>query len=65
MTCRLSLAYWGVSEHIQMLRFLSFAGTYDQLDLSNLAVIEVWSSWEWSREGLRVSDLDGSSGVVR
>ena len=41
MTCRLSLAYWGVSEHIQMLRFLSFAAMCDQLDLSNLAVIEV------------------------
>ena len=26
---------------MQMLRFQSFAGTYDQLDLSNLAVIEV------------------------
>ena len=41
MTCRLSLTAWRVSEPMQMLRFQSFAGTYDQLDLSNLAVIEV------------------------
>ena len=41
MTCRLSVAAWEVSEHVRMLRFLSLAGACDQLDLSNLAVIEV------------------------
>ena len=66
MTCRLSLADMGVSEHMQMLRFLSLAATYDQLDLSNPAVIEViarrvelieYQHREGSREGLRASSL--------
>ena len=38
--CRLGLADWGVAEHTQLTRFLQLAGTYDQVDLSSLAVIE-------------------------
>ena len=40
MTKKLSLNDWGVSEHMQMMRLLQLAGSYDQLDLSNLAVAE-------------------------
>ena len=37
---RLSMADWGVSEHFQLCRYLQLAGSYDQLDLGNLAVAE-------------------------
>ena len=65
-TCKLSLADWGVAEHMQMMRFLSLAGVYDQLDLSNLAVIEAiarraelieYQYRERACEGLRAAGL--------
>ena len=65
-TCKLSLSDWGVAEHMQMMRFLALAGSYDQLDLSNLAVIEAicrraelieYQYRERAREGLRASGL--------
>ena len=59
MTCRLSAAEWGVSKHMQMLRFLSLAGTFDQLDLSNLAVIEVIA-----RRAHRVTNTKNCRGKV-
>ena len=51
---------------MQMMRLLSVAGAYDQLDLSNLAVVEVicrraelieYQYRERAREGLRASGL--------
>ena len=51
---------------MQMMRFLHVAGSYDQLDLSNLAIIEAicrraelieYQYRERSREGLRASGL--------
>ena len=65
-TCKLTLNDWGVAEHMQMMRLLSVAGAYDQLDLSNLAVVEVicrraelieYQYRERAREGLRASGL--------
>jgi hypothetical protein len=65
-TCRFSLSDWGVAEHMQMMRLLSVAGCYDQLDLSNLAVVEIicrraqlieYQYRERAREGLRASGL--------
>ena len=56
-----------------MLRFLSLAGTYGQLDLSNMAVIEViarrvelieYQYQERSREGLRASGLGASAALT-
>ena len=38
--CRLSVADWGVAEHQQLCRYLQLGGSYDQLDLTNLAIIE-------------------------
>ena len=73
MTCRLSPADWEVREHMQILRFLSLARTYDQLDLSNVAVTEVISRRvelteyqykERRREGLRASDLGTSASAA-
>ena len=37
---RLSPSDWGVSEHLECCRTLETAGSYDQLDLANVAVIE-------------------------
>ena len=37
---KLSTADWGVAEHQQLCRYLGLAGFYDNLDLSNLAVME-------------------------
>ena len=65
-TCKLSLADWGVANHMQMMRFLSLAGVYDHLGLSNLAVIEAiamraelieYQYRERAREGLQAAGL--------
>ena len=57
---------WKSANMCKMLRFLSLAGTYDQLDLGNPPVIEViarrvelteYQYWERSREGLHASGL--------
>jgi len=39
--CRLSAVDWGVGEHSQCCRYLEVAGCFDQLDLGNVAVIEL------------------------
>lgn len=66
VTAKLGLHDWGVSEHQQNLRFLQLAGSYDQLDIGNLAVIEAISRRielieyqyrERTREGLRAAGL--------
>ena len=40
-TCRLNNSDWGVSEHGQCCRYLEVAGCFDQLDLPNVAVLEL------------------------
>ena len=39
--CHLQVEDWGVSEHHQCCRYLEMAGTYDQLDLGNIGVLEL------------------------
>ena len=38
--CKLTVADWGVAEHNQLCRYLFLAGTYDQYDMSNSAMLE-------------------------
>ena len=42
-TCRLNNSDWGVAEHGQCCRYLEVAGAFDQLDLPNIAMIELVS----------------------
>ena len=60
--CKLTIADWGVPEHFQLCRYLQLAGTYDQLDLGNLAIAEAitrrmqlieYQFWERARESQR------------
>ena len=39
--CRLNAVDWGVGEHMQCCRYMEVAGTFDQLDLGNVAVLEL------------------------
>ena len=66
VTAKLGLHDWGVSEHMQNMRFLHLAGTYDQLDLANLAIIEAiarrielieYQYRERTRDGIRSAGL--------
>ena len=40
-TCRLNNSDWGVAEHGQCCRYLEVAGGFDQLDLPNIAIVEL------------------------
>ena len=60
--CRLGPADWGVSEHGQLCRYLHLGASWDQLDVTNLAVFEAitrrlqlveYQYRERSREGAR------------
>jgi len=75
MVSRLSLVDWGVAEHAQLLRYLQLAGCWDQLDVSNLAVVEAicrrlqlieYQYRERSREGARTAGgvMTGAAGSV-
>ena len=66
ITAKLGPHDWGVSEHQQNLRFMHLAGTYDQLDMGNLAIVEAiarrvelieYQYRERTRDGLRASGL--------
>jgi hypothetical protein len=40
-TCRLNNSDWGVADHGQCCRYLEVAGGFDQLDLPNIALVEL------------------------
>eukprot|EP00973_Karenia_brevis_P037545 5180654-Karenia_brevis.AAC.1 len=68
-TAKLQSDQWGVGEHEQLMKYLELAGEYDQLDLSNCAVIEAIlrraQTIEWVyHDRVREADLGGAKDKI-